>query len=114
MIFNSKKGRGQKGRPNVGYRHSKSTKPTYHSLEQRQLLAVTVMQDAGGRVDIQGDRLDNHVQVDTLNSTTVQVVVDNSTTYDFSASSISSFRFIGGNGNDTYINLTKFRFVCHR
>ena len=108
MIFKSKKSRGQKGRTHGGYRLSKSTKPAYHSLEQRQLLAVTVTQNDAGLVNIEGDRLDNTVQVDTLNSNTVRVVVDNSTTYDFAASSISSFRFIGGNGNDTYINLTNF------
>ena len=86
-------------------KRSQATGQYYYGLESRQMLAVTVLQDGAGVVQIQGDNFDNTVEVSSVGSE-VRVNVVGQGTYDFAASGVNSLRFLGANGDDSFTNLT--------
>ena len=85
----------------------RSTDLDYHSLEARQLLAVSVSLDADGLLTILGDTNGNHVTIsDVSEGQQVQVDVTGQGQYLFSTETVNSIKFHGGNGDDYFENKT--------
>lgn len=80
----------------------------YQALEDRRMLAVTVVQNAGV-VDIVGDSLSNTVTVERVGSV---LRINTGQTHDFAYSSVSTLRFYGGNGDDTFTSTTSLNTVA--
>ncbi|MCH2183037.1 MAG: hypothetical protein MK108_13620 [Mariniblastus sp.] len=78
----------------------------YESLESRQLLAVWVTLEAGN-LRIQGDAGNNQVTVSqSLTHESVEVWVEGQTLHQFDSTQIHHVFFLGGNGDDLFVNST--------
>lgn len=95
----------RKAQANRSQKRSQATGQHYYGLESRQMLAVTVLQDGAGVIQIQGDNYDNTVQVSSVGND-VRVSVTGQGNYNFAANGVNSLRFLGANGDDSFTNLT--------
>lgn len=76
----------------------------YQDLEDRRLLAVTAFQN-DGQVVIRGDGLDNQAIVEQIGDS-LHVSFGSGETFDFAFGGVSSVRFVGAGGDDTFTNQT--------
>lgn len=81
-----------------------SRKLLLESLEKRDLMAVDIPQVVGKRLVVTADHLDTHVEVRQVGSEVIIRDVGTNQTWNYASSLVASVDFVGGNGNDRFIN----------
>ena len=94
----------------INQRKKSNSSFSYSALEDRKLLAVTAFLSEGTAV-IRGDGFDNQVIVQQVNET-LRVNVIYQGTFDFDFDSVSTLRFVGGNGDDVFTNQTDITTIA--
>lgn len=82
----------------------------YQGLEDRRLLAVTSFQNQG-QVVVRGDGLDNQAIVQRIDDS-LHVSFDSGETFDFAFNGVTSVRFVGAGGDDTFTNQTNIDTIA--